>query len=78
MRRRVYYYHRNVWAGCAECHGDEANWYGNNAQAVAARHHDATGHHTWVNVEMHIDYGENENIERHLATQKVPHETTSE
>ncbi len=35
-----------------------AHWFGNNAQAVAARHHDATGHMTWVDIAMSIRYGD--------------------
>jgi hypothetical protein len=33
-------------------------WNGKNAQGVAARHHDATGHQTWCDVYMSITYGE--------------------
>lgn len=32
-------------------------WRGGNAQGVAARHHDASGHPTWVEVDMKILYG---------------------
>jgi hypothetical protein len=48
---------RHVRAGCEQCHGGNAHWFSKNAQAVAARHHDATGHETWVEVDMHIRYG---------------------
>ena len=47
-------------AGCTVCHGDKAHWLGRNAQAVAARHHDATGHRTWVDASSRITYGERE------------------
>lgn len=33
-------------------------WTGGNAQGVAARHHDATGHATWCDVYMGVRYGE--------------------
>ncbi|WP_375380110.1 hypothetical protein [uncultured Sphingomonas sp.] len=49
---------REVRAGCFVCHGSDANWHGGNAQGVAARHHDATGHSTWCDVHMSIRYGE--------------------
>ncbi len=41
-------------AGCHVCHA-AAHWTGANAQAVAARYHDQTGHPTWCNVA--ISYG---------------------
>ena len=49
---------RDVRAGCFTCHGGHAAWTGKNAQGVAARHHDSTGHPTWVDVSMSIRYGE--------------------
>lgn len=48
---------RDVRAGCFVCHGEEAHWWGPNAQGVAARHHDATKHETWCDVHMGIRYG---------------------
>lgn len=48
---------RDVHAGCFVCHGTDAHWRGPNAQGVAARHHDATGHSTWCDVSMSIRYG---------------------
>ena len=48
-----------VIAGCRVCSPDgSATWESKNAQAVAARHHDATGHTTWVNSILSIQYGE--------------------
>lgn len=44
-------------AGCFTCGGLDAIWTGKNAQAVAARHHDATGHATWCDVYLSIRYG---------------------
>lgn len=49
---------RSVMAGCFECWGSEAHWFGQNAQGVAARHHDATGHATWADIAMSVFYGE--------------------
>lgn len=63
MRR--YSTSRTLHAGCFVCHGSEAQWFGPNAQAVAARHHDATGHPTWVDVSMTIFYGEETKEEVH-------------
>jgi cytochrome c551/c552 len=54
---RKYSYARTLHGGCFVCHGDAAKWFGPNAQGVAARHHDATGHQTWVDVCMMIRYG---------------------
>jgi len=48
---------REVRAGCFDCFGSELKWNGKNAQGVAAKHHDATGHETWVEVFMNIRYG---------------------
>jgi len=33
-------------------------WSSKNAQGVATRHHDATGHTTWVEISMSIKYGD--------------------
>ena len=38
--------------GCFECHGDKAHWTAKNAAGVVARHHDTTGHETWVVVQI--------------------------
>lgn len=48
---------RDVRAGCFVCHGSDAHWFGGNAQGVAARHHDATGHTTWSDVYLSVRYG---------------------
>lgn len=45
-------------AGCFQCHGGDGAWFGKNAQAVAARHHDATGHTTFVRVTLYYTYGD--------------------
>jgi hypothetical protein len=55
---RSYRCGRDVNAGCFQCKGSEMIWNGKNAQGVAARHHDATGHQTWCDVYMSITYGE--------------------
>ena len=44
-------------AGCRQCHGSEAKWQSRNALAVAAKHHDATGHTTWCEQVMSVKYG---------------------
>jgi hypothetical protein len=48
---------RDVRAGCFVCYGSDARWFGGQAQGVAARHHDATGHATWADVSMSVRYG---------------------
>lgn len=48
---------RDVTAGCFDCWGSDGHWRGKNAQGVTARHHDATGHQTWVDVYMTVTYG---------------------
>lgn len=55
--KRTYRYSTDMRGGCYQCHGEQAHWYQNNAQALAARHHDATGHTTWVEVVHEIFYG---------------------
>ena len=57
-RRRKTLVKRGVEAGCYLCHNGRAAWRDKNAQGVAAKHHDATGHPTWVKVAMRIQYGE--------------------
>lgn len=54
---RETYTSRRCFGGCFVCGGSEAMWHANNAQAVAARHHDATGHATWADVALSISYG---------------------
>lgn len=54
---RQYSYSRHLQGACFVCHGDSAHWFGPNTQGVAARHHDATGHATWVDVAMTVYYG---------------------
>lgn len=46
-----------VMGGCFVCKGSIAIWTGKNAMAVAARHHDATGHQTWADQSLSIRYG---------------------
>lgn len=60
---RKTYTSRDVKAGCFECHGGTAHWWAKNAQGVAARHHDATGHTTWVDVYLSVRYGEDSGSE---------------
>jgi hypothetical protein len=45
---------RVVSAGCSTC---MKSWSGGNAQGVAAKHHDQTGHVTWARVDMLVTYG---------------------
>ena len=42
---------------CETCHGDEKIRYTRNALAVAARHHDATGHVVRVQEVRTVRYG---------------------
>ncbi|KKL45291.1 hypothetical protein LCGC14_2357180, partial [marine sediment metagenome] len=37
--------------------GTESKWEGKNALAVAARHHDSTGHTTWCEQTISVRYG---------------------
>jgi hypothetical protein len=54
---RKYAVSRDVIAGCFDCNGLDMIWHGGNAQGVAARHHDATGHQTWCEIHMCVKYG---------------------
>lgn len=49
---------RSLFGGCYQCYGDKPQWFGPNTQGVAARHHDATGHTTWVEIAMTVRYGD--------------------
>lgn len=60
MKSRLYSVARDATAGCFVCNGNDYKWHGPNAQGVAARHHDATGHATWVDVVLSIIYGTKE------------------
>jgi len=44
-------------AGCFVCNGSVAIWTAKNAMALAARHHDATGHMTWADQSLTVRYG---------------------
>lgn len=47
-------------AGCRVCHGSEAPWQSKNALALAAKHHDATGHPTWCEQCISVAYGDDQ------------------
>jgi hypothetical protein len=55
---RATYLSKFLRAGCYECHGSETKWEANNAQALAAQHHDRYGHATWCEVLLAYRYGE--------------------
>lgn len=44
-------------AGCYVCHGHESHWDSKNALALAAQHHDRTGHPTWAEQCISVKYG---------------------
>lgn len=47
--------------GCWVCQPDGSlMWQGKNAMAVAARHHDSTGHRTWAEQHLTVHYGADE------------------
>jgi len=50
-------------AGCFTCGGGEGIWFASNAQALAARHHDATGHTTWCDLILSYRYGDGDVFE---------------
>lgn len=56
LAQRNYSTNRRVIAGCFTCNGSDALWTAPNAQGVAAKHHDATGHETWADVILEIRY----------------------
>lgn len=62
---------RDVIAGCFVCGGADAKWFGPNAQGVAARHHDATGHATWCDVSMTITYGREQADDRQIDIEEA-------
>lgn len=58
--------HRDVMAGCFVCHGAAAFWTSANAQALAAQHHDRTGHQTWCDIRMAVVYGSDAGDDRQI------------
>lgn len=44
-------------AGCYTCHGGNTEWTAANAKALAAQHHDKTGHRTWAQNTSRTEYG---------------------
>lgn len=48
---------RELRGGCFVCHAERPRWTGPNAQALAAQHHDRTGHATWCDIAMQVRYG---------------------
>jgi hypothetical protein len=46
--------------GCVACVGLRSKplWISRNAMALAARHHDATGHQTWCEQVLSVTYGD--------------------
>lgn len=52
----------SAMAGCFVCHGNDACWFKKNALAIAARHHDATGHPTWCEQTLFVHYGDRASI----------------
>ncbi len=62
---------RDLKAGCFDCFGSDAHWFGPNAQGVAAKHHDSTGHSTWVDVRMTVYYG-NPVFDENEARKELP------
>ncbi|WP_200925659.1 hypothetical protein [Sphingomonas sp. Leaf22] len=57
---------RDTTAGCFVCHGDAAFWTSANAQALAAQHHDRTGHQTWCRIAMSVTYGSDAGDDRQI------------
>ena len=68
---------RHVMAGCFVCNGSDAIWTSPNAQAVAARHHDSTGHATWCDVAMTITYGHEQTDDRQTDIEDAIRGTTA-
>ena len=56
--RKTYSGVTHAMAGCFVCHGGDAHWQSKNCMGVAARHHDATGHPTWVEQVISVRYGD--------------------
>lgn len=56
-RKRSTTISRDMSAGCFVFEDGGKVWVGATAQAIAARHHDLTGHTTWCICNMTIRYG---------------------
>ena len=48
---------RDYRAGCSVCWGEKVHWTTANAQVLAAKHHDRTGHETWCDIDTRARYG---------------------
>lgn len=64
--KRVRHIVRILQGGCMTCNGSLAMWVGPHAQAVAARHHDATRHQTWCDVTLSYVYGADAKDDRQI------------
>ncbi len=59
MRRKTRSGVIHAIAGCHICHGEyETGWDSKNALALAAQHHDRTGHPTWAEQCISVKYGD--------------------
>lgn len=67
---------RTATAGCATCHGQGTGWTGANALALAARHHDATGHATWCDTHLSVRYGSAKPDDRQIDIEDAIKEAT--
>ena len=54
--QRITYATTDGCAKCWTCHPDGWQWFGPQAQGTAARHTDATGHKTHVEMVLAVDY----------------------
>jgi hypothetical protein len=63
-------------AGCVTCHGQGTGWTGANALALAARHHDATGHATWCDTHLSVRYGSAKPDDRQIDIEDAIKEAT--
>lgn len=68
---------RETKAGCFVCHGDAAFWTSANAQALAAQHHDRTGHQTWCRIDMSVNYGVDAGDDRQIDIEDAIASTSS-
>lgn len=57
VHNRISKTERDYRAGCVVCWGEDAHWTTANAQALAVKHHDRTGHETWFNIDTRGRYG---------------------
>lgn len=49
-----------MYSGCFDCWGSDAHWEHGDVVKHAREHHKKTGHHTWADGSVKVQWGEHE------------------